>query len=329
MHKQLAQKILIITIALLFLVPAVMAEDAIDWYMRGENSATIGKYEDAITYYDHAIAMDQKYASALSGKAYSLNQIGNYTGALDFSQRALAVRQDNRALNARANALFKLQRYDEAVAAYDTLFKVQTNLPEPYCNQGIAYEQINESEKAIVAFDSCARLDPSDIFPWFRKGKALLSLGKPEEALDAFNRCTQITISDAEVWNYKGVAFLQTGKYQDAVNCFKSALSIDPTYSEAKKNMDLAMNRAQVYQVSGSPLPTTKPVGVTTSVEPLPVVTGTDLEPTVPATTAITTAIPEQTDAVPQTKTTYSPLPAWVIIAGLIIAIMVLGPQKR
>ena len=87
-----------------------MAEDAVDWYMRGENAATTGNYEDAISYYDKAIALDQNYAQPLSGKAYSLNQIGNFTGALDSSQKALAIRQDNRALNARAYALFKLQR---------------------------------------------------------------------------------------------------------------------------------------------------------------------------------------------------------------------------
>jgi tetratricopeptide (TPR) repeat protein len=329
MHTRLAQKIIIITLVVTLLVPAVMAEDALDWYMRGENAAITGNYADAIEYYDNAIAMDQKYAQALSGKAYSLNQAGNYTGALDSSQKALAIRQDNRALNARAYALFKLQRYDEAVTAYDTLFKVQTNLPEPYCNQGVAYEQMNESGKAIVAFDACARLDPSNIFPWYRKGRALLSSGKPQEALDAFNRCTQITISDAEIWNYKGVAYLQTGQYQDAVDCFKSALSINPAYDEAKKNLGLAVNRAQVYTITGSPLPTTKPTPVITGAEPLPIVTETTAPTTAPATTEIASPIPEQTDSAIPAKTTYAPLPAWATLAGIISAAVVLGIQRR
>ncbi len=323
------QKILFITLVAILIVPTVMAEDAVDWYMRGENAAITGNYADAIGYYDNAIALDQMYAQALSGKAYSLNQIGNYTGALDFSQQALAIRQDNRALNSRAYALFRLQRYDEAVTAYDTLFKVQTNLPEPYCNQGVAYEQMNKSENAIVAFDTCARLDPSNIFPWYRKGRALLSLGKPQDALDAFNHCTQITISDAEIWNYKGVAYLQAGQYQDAVDCFKSALSIDPTYEEARKNQDLAMNRAQVYMIKGSPLPTTKPVAATTNSEPVPIVTEITLPTTAPATTEIVTPIPQQTDTTIPAKTTYSPFPAWAIIAGLIGAAVILGIQRR
>ena len=324
-----AQKILIISLVVVLLVPAVMAEDPVDWYMRGENAAISGNYADAIEYYDHAIALDQKYAQAFSGKAYALNQIGNYTGALDFSQKALAIRQDNRGLNARAYALFKLQRYDEAVAAYDSLFKVQTNLPEPYCNQGVAYEQMNKSDKAIIAYDTCAHLDPSNIFPWYRKGRALLSAGKPQEALDAFNRCTQITISDAEVWNYKGVAYLQTGQYQDALDCFKSALSINPTYDEAKKNSDLAVNRAQVYSITGSPLPTTKPTSVITSPERVQAETGITIQANIVAITEIATATPAQTGSAPPATTTYSPLPAWAALAGIICAAVVLGIQRR
>jgi tetratricopeptide (TPR) repeat protein len=324
-----AQKIFLISLVVTLIVPAVMAEDKVDWYMRGENAAISGNYADAIEYYDHAIALDQKYASALAGKAGTLNQMGNYTGALDFSQKALAIRQDNRALNARAYALFKLQRYGEAVTAYDSLFKVQTNLPEPYCNQGVAYEQMNESGKAIIAFDSCARLDPSNMFPWYRKGRALLSAGKPQEALDAFNRCTQITISDAEVWNYKGVAYLQTGQYQDALDCFKSALSINPAYDEAKKNSDLAVNRAQVYTIKGNPVPTTKPTPVITSPEPVQVVTGITLQANLVATTEIATAIPTQTGSATPATTTYSPLPVWAALAGIIGAAVVLGIQRR
>ncbi|MCX6692281.1 MAG: tetratricopeptide repeat protein, partial [Methanoregula sp.] len=172
--------------------------------------------------------------------------------------------------------------------------------------------------------------DPSNIFPWYNKGRALLSLGKPQEALDAFNRCTQITISDAEVWNYKGVAFLELGKYQDALDCFKSALSINPAYDEARKNQDLAVNRGQVYTIKGSPLPTTRPVAVTTTnAEPLPIIPATTVPATPSATLEVAAAIPEQTDSGTPATTTYTPLPAWATLAAVISAALVLGIQRR
>jgi tetratricopeptide (TPR) repeat protein len=331
MQKRIAPKFLLIALAIILIVSVVQADDALDWYMRGENAARVGNYIDAITYYNSAIAIDQKYASALSGKAYALIRIGNYTEALSAAEQALAIKQDTRALNAKADALFKLQRYDEAVTAYDKFFAVQSNLPESFCNQGVAYEQLNKSENAIAAFETCARLDPSNLFPWYRKGRALLTLGKPQDALNAFNHCTQITISDAEVWNYKGVAFLQLGKYQDALDCFKTALSIDLTYAEAKKNKELAMGRAQVYNNTGTPLPTTKPVATTTS-ESIPIVTETTIRATatVVIEARIETPTLKQTETAIPVKTTYSPLPAWAPIAGIVGAgVVLLGIRKR
>jgi tetratricopeptide (TPR) repeat protein len=122
MQKQIASKFLIIALAIILIVPAVQADDALEMYMLGENTARVGNYIDAITYYNRAIAIDQKYASALSGKSYALIRIGNYSQALSAAEQALAIKQDTRALNAKADALFKLQRYDEAVTAYDNLF---------------------------------------------------------------------------------------------------------------------------------------------------------------------------------------------------------------
>lgn len=197
--------ILFIRVMFLLVVPVVQAEDALDWYMKGENAATIGKYTKAVIYYDNAIALDQKYAAALSGKAYALNQPGDFDGALDnTADRALAIKSGAYALNQRAYALFKLECYNESVIAYDKLFMIQINLADAYCNQATAYDELNQKEKAIAAYDRCAWLDPKNLNAWNRKGLALLSVGRYQDALDAFNQCTQITINNAEVWNNKG-----------------------------------------------------------------------------------------------------------------------------
>ena len=56
--------ILFISVMFLLVVSMVQAEDALDWYMMGENAATIGKYTEAVIYYDNAFALDQKNAAA-------------------------------------------------------------------------------------------------------------------------------------------------------------------------------------------------------------------------------------------------------------------------
>ncbi len=302
MEQRIIPIFLAILVAVLILIPAVQAEDALDWYMNGENAVIVGKYAESITYYNNAIALDQKYAAAFSGKAYALYKMGNYSGAIDAADRALAIKNDGRALAVWADALLKLGRYDEAVTAYDKLFVQETNIAEAYCNQGIAYMYLNRTDQALLAFDSCVRLDAGNVL-------------KPRDALDAFNRCTRISADNAEVWNNKGLALLQLGKYQDALECFNKALGIDPGYAAAKQNKELAMNKGQVYGTTGTPQQTTQPpTAVPSGITP--VITATEVIPAQPATTA--TITPEQPEAVAAAKTTYTPLPAWGAIAGIL-----------
>jgi tetratricopeptide (TPR) repeat protein len=319
MHNRLAQKILIITLAFLLLVPAVMAEDALDWYTMGENSATVGNYAQAIKYYDNAIASSPNYAVAFSGKAHVLNQQGDFSEALHATEVALAIKSDNRALSEKAFALFKLKRYNESVAAYDRLFLVVDNIPDAYFYQGMAYDNLNMKEKAVAAYDRCTNLDGSNLNAWNQKGLALLSLGRYNEALDSFSQCTRITIKNAEVWNNKGVAYGAIGDYNNAVECFNKALGIDPTYSQAEENLDKAYLQKPFFTpIVTAFIPTTKTSETVANPQTLAV--------TIPGTTAtFSPQITEDSLNIPvASKTTYSPLSPFVaIISVLGISILI------
>lgn len=78
MKKRFIAYILFLSVILLLVVPVVQAEDELEWYMKGENAVTIGKYADAVTYYNNAISLNQNYAAAFSGKSYALNQLGDF-----------------------------------------------------------------------------------------------------------------------------------------------------------------------------------------------------------------------------------------------------------
>ena len=313
MQYRIIPALCITAIVLFIIVPVVQADDELDWYMKGENAATIGKFADAVTYYNNAIALNQKYAAALSGKSYALNQLGDFAGALDMANQALAIKVDSRALDQRAYALFRLQRYNESVIAYDKLFTLQTNLAETYCNQGMAYDELNQKEKAIAAFDRCSWLDPKNLDGWNRKGLALLSVGRYQDALDAFGQCTQITINNAEVWNNKGLAYGALGDYNNALLCFKRAISIDPNYSDAKQNLEKTFKQEPFFtptvtvSQTGTATIQKTPKPATTVSTPAQVSTSTTLLPTTE----------EPTESLPAAKTTYAPVSPWGAIIGI------------
>jgi tetratricopeptide (TPR) repeat protein len=320
------KKAVILILLFMFLViPVVHAEDAAEWNIKAQNAAAAGNFAEAITYYNNALALDKKSATAMAGKAAALNQLGKYTEAVILSESALAIRSsDPVALNARAFGLFKLQQYDEAVTAYDNLFAVQSNNRDAYCNQGYAYLQVNKSDAAAASYGRCAAMDPLNVDAWNNQGLAYLQGGKYTAALAAFDKATALTVRNAQVWNNKGLAYVALGKPQDALTCFNKALGIDPKFEDAAKNKADVTGKLQLYNSTRTATPTVTISRI-----------GTFYTTAMPVqeSTPVITALPETPgeNVVPVTattvarRTTYAPISpvmsigALVVIAGLAV----------
>jgi tetratricopeptide (TPR) repeat protein len=55
-----------------------------------------GNYTGAIRYLDKALAIDPKFEDALNGKGDVLKSSGNYTGAITYFNKALAINPDDK-----------------------------------------------------------------------------------------------------------------------------------------------------------------------------------------------------------------------------------------
>ncbi len=312
---------ILILIVSLLLVPVVMAEDALEWYTRGQNAAMAGNYDLAVTYYNNALSQNPNYAQALGGKAAALNAQGKYAEALVAADESLAIRSsDVVALNARAHALYGLGNYEESAAAYDNLFVYQQNKADAYCNQGYAYLQLEDYQKAVVSYDRCTAMDPLNFMSWNYMGTAYMGMEKYDQALTSFDKATGVTVTNATVWNSKGLALAALDRPQDALECFKKALGINPEYAEALKNREEMSGQQQTIHIIGTitPEPTISRIGTFYT-------TATPVQEPVVVTTAVgstsveETMIPGATTPVPK-RTTYSPVSPLTILAALGVA---------
>jgi len=315
-------KVLVIGLLLvILLIPAVQAEDANEWTSRGWAALDAAQYANALTYFNNAIALDTSSASAYSGKAVTLNALADYNGALDAAAKALAVSPKyEKALNARAYALFRLQKYGESVAAYDALFSTtQVNTPDAYCNQGYAYWMLNKTDNAVTAYKKCTAFNPTDIMSWNNLGLIYIDQGKYENALSAFDSGTSQTVLNATLWNNKGKALVGLGRTSEAQDCFNKAIGIDPGYTDALNNRESMRGQLQVYQITGTvtPTPTISRIGTFyTTAPPTPVETPSGIS--TPEIPVITTPLPPVTTVPVTKKATYSPPSPFTLLAALI-----------
>jgi large repetitive protein len=101
------------------------------------------KYEEAITYYDKALAIDPNYVYALNGKGNAIAVLGKYEEAITYYDKALAIDPNySDALNNKGITLADLGKYEEAITYYDKALAIDPNHDLARENKALALEKL-------------------------------------------------------------------------------------------------------------------------------------------------------------------------------------------
>ena len=96
----------------------------------------LGKYEQAIEYYDNALEIDPKYALALSNKGATLDKLGKYKEAIECYDKALEIDPKYAlALSNKGWALHNLGKYEQAIEYYDNALEIDRNFDQALYNK--------------------------------------------------------------------------------------------------------------------------------------------------------------------------------------------------
>jgi tetratricopeptide (TPR) repeat protein len=73
-----------------------------------------------------------------------------------------------------------LDRFEEALIAFDKAIEINPNKGDIWIFKGISLGHLGRTEEAFVAFDKAIEINPKDEFACYVKTKALLNNGKYE-----------------------------------------------------------------------------------------------------------------------------------------------------
>ncbi len=128
------------------------------------------------------------------------------------------------------NSLHNLQRYDEAIHAYDQAIRLDPNYATAYYNKGNSLRNLQRYDEAIRAYDQAIRLDPNDAAAYYNKGNSLRNLQRYDEAIRAYDQAIRLDPNYAIAYHNKGVAFQHLNRNNEANAAFKKARELG--YSE-------------------------------------------------------------------------------------------------
>lgn len=210
-------------------------------YKKGMISFKVGRFEDALSAYGEA-------ADAWTEMAGLLFEKGKKDSGNEFLEKAREAR------SLYGMALFRLERYEEALEIVDTTLELKPESPTGWSNRGFVLSTLGQNEEALEAFEKALALDPKSPKILTSKGIVYFRMGLLEKALETFdealatepgkasdwackiprfsffsrNKAPILKPDNAETWYWKGSVFLELGEKEKALNAFKMALESDP-----------------------------------------------------------------------------------------------------
>ena len=116
-----------------------------------------------------------------------------------------------------------LKRYEEALAAFEQVIRLDTYDADAYNYKGNALNHLKRYEEALAAYEQAIRLNPNSTIAYSNKGNALYKLDRNQEALAAFEQTIRLNPNHAQAYHNKGVALNDLKHYEEAEQAFAKA----------------------------------------------------------------------------------------------------------
>jgi cytochrome c-type biogenesis protein CcmH/NrfG len=91
------------------------------------------------------------------------------------------------------NAFFDLDRFEDAIDAYEKSLSLEPNHPHVLTDLGVMYRRNNEPEKALDAFSRAVAVQPDFEIAWFNKGVVYMhDLNDIPKAIEAWQELVKV-----------------------------------------------------------------------------------------------------------------------------------------
>ncbi|MBC6423922.1 MAG: trypsin-like peptidase domain-containing protein [Hormoscilla sp. SP12CHS1] len=116
-----------------------------------------------------------------------------------------------------------------------------------WLNYGNQLWRIDRGEEAIAAFDRAIELMPSLYQVWYARGIAL-SYNEEQEAIESFDRAIQGKEYFGPAWRWRGIVLSSVKQYEDALASLEKAISLDRKDSAAHFWRIVALKKLNRYK---------------------------------------------------------------------------------
>jgi tetratricopeptide (TPR) repeat protein len=175
------------------ILTSYMTRQANEWHTRGDFYFKHGRYELAVSCYDHALALEKNHDRSWYNKGL---------------------------------ALIRLGRHHEAIECFDKVIEIEPNNYAAYNNKGVLFENLGRYEQAVQSFDRATNLSPNNVEAWNNKGLVLHKMKKYKEAIECFDKVIEIEPNQYSAYYYRARAKIHLPSIDNAIEDLRISIEI-------------------------------------------------------------------------------------------------------
>lgn len=204
-------------------------------------------FDNALQFYEKAIALNQQSAEAWNGKGLTLVSKGQLDLALSCYKKALKIDNSIALIwNNIGTFYFLIREYEKAYNHFLKSIELEPSVLA-YYNLCSLFFQKGEFYSALLYIEKAISLAPSDSVLWGSKGNLLFELGYWDDAIYSLNQSIQMDTNNFDAYNSLGFIYINKRDYFKAEeNLFKS-LEINNNYHAALSNISLLYREKEEY----------------------------------------------------------------------------------
>ncbi len=200
---------------------------------------------DAIQDCDRAIKVNANWGNATPAIAWKTkgkvqNQLQRFDEALFAYDKAVAIEPTNaQAWAEQGMILWRLGRYAEALSSQEWALKAKEKYSLALANSCAALNQLRQYKEALTACNSALQEGDQQwdylgaAWAWDQRANALTGLGKYEEALASANRAITLKPNQASFWGNRAATLWALGRFDLALSSTNQAIALNQNSSSA------------------------------------------------------------------------------------------------